>query len=154
MFPRERQRALNCAGKLLSRREHTAQELALKLRKRGFSAQTIEEVLSYCQEKGYLAAERYAQSFIRTCLARKPVGRIYLRQALLARGVAKEVAEAEIDCLLPLPEEFAYALEAARKKLALLKAGDNHTQKLTYFLERRGFLPEVIIRVIKDLGLA
>ncbi|MDX1589508.1 MAG: regulatory protein RecX [Oleiphilaceae bacterium] len=53
------------ALKLLTRREHSRQELYFKLIQRQFSSGAIETVLNRLEDQGWLDDERFAQVFVR-----------------------------------------------------------------------------------------
>ncbi|RUO33076.1 hypothetical protein CWE14_07530 [Aliidiomarina soli] len=50
---------------LLGRREHSASELARKLRDKGFAADAVDEVISELQERGWQSDQRFTESYVR-----------------------------------------------------------------------------------------
>jgi regulatory protein len=83
---------------LLARREHTAQELRRKLRRRGAAEvpaeqldELLDEVLQALAEEGLLSEQRFVESYLRQRAARG-YGPLRLREELRQRGVAEGLA--------------------------------------------------------------
>lgn len=82
-------KALAQAVKLLARREHSRAELALKLRKRGFSDTTVEAVLDECETQGWLDDRRFADIYARQRMEGL-YGPVRIMAELQQRGVEAE----------------------------------------------------------------
>lgn len=76
---------------LLARRDHSAQELRQKLSSRSFSPGVIEAVIEQLLGRGYLDDHRFALSFIRQRLSRKPESIPMLTALLQNKGVNQEI---------------------------------------------------------------
>nr|WP_166269522.1 regulatory protein RecX [Marinobacter caseinilyticus] len=133
-------KARSSALRLLARREHSRQELRLKLCQRKIPNATIEQVLDEFEQEGWLSDERFAEVYgrQRRDLAYGPVR---IRSELQQRGV-------------PLwPESLATmsehdwvesAVRARKKKFGLSDLGDDWPEKARQarFLAQRGFTGE------------
>ena len=106
---------------LLGRREHTAFELARKLKVRGFDPAAAAPALSELQEAGYLDDRRYAEAWVRSRLKRRPEGYPRLAAGLARRGVDRKTIASVLETLFT-EEESEKALAKAAEKI--LKRGD------------------------------
>src|SRR4051812_46184611 len=91
------------ARRLLSRREHSGEELRRKLSARGYSEPAIETVLAKLEAKRLVSDERFITSFIHHH-AQRGQGPIRIRAELRQQGIAADsvdvaLDEAEIDWL-------------------------------------------------------
>jgi len=122
---------------LLARREHSRKELSAKLLTRGFSAGTVDNVLTVLADEDLLSEKRFAEAFI-AARSRRGKGPIRLRAELRQRGLADSVIE---DALADSAIDW---LDIARRVL-IKKFGDAAPSELqerarqTRFLEYRGF---------------
>ncbi len=142
-----RQKALD----YLSLKNRTSHEIGKYLTKKGFSAPIIRETLAGLDGAGYIDDLKYAKSFIENRRRSRLVGKNLLKKELLARGVERNtVSKALEDSEYPedtIDEVYALAL----KKLASLAGKKNRPQRLSYFLNQRGFDYEIIQRVLRRL---
>jgi regulatory protein len=144
--------ALRTALYLLMRSSKTENELRKRLKEKQHSENTINAVLEYLKEIGYINDESYAESYIKSVRESAGTSKRSLYYKLAGKGVDSEVIrqkleEAEID-------DFAPAMKAAEKKAAGLK-GDKRQKaaKLLNFLYRKGYGMEVCRKVIEELDL-
>lgn len=137
---------------LLAAREHSAAQLQLKLKQRGFSDASIAWALTRLEQEGAQDDSRFAESWIRSRMRRGGVGRQLLLAGLQARGIGREMAHAAIDTYLAdNPAAFVLAIEAAAEAIRADRArhrsrGDATEEKrdleqneLMRRLSRRGF---------------
>ncbi len=80
------------ALELLSRREHSRLELMYKLKKRGYSAEKIENLLCDFEESGYLSDARFAEEYTLS-RTRRGYGKYRIRMELQQRGVASGIID-------------------------------------------------------------
>ena len=90
--------AYNCALRLLSRREHGAQELVNKLVQKGFSVPEAIEAVEQCQHLGYQSDNRYAESIYRTRV-NQGYGPVRIEQQLKHAGICPEIIEETQDAI-------------------------------------------------------
>jgi regulatory protein len=77
---------------LLSRREHSEQELQRKLRTRGFDDSDIHTVIKALADEKLLSNSRFVESYIRS-RANKGYGPIRIHGELINRGIPEDVIE-------------------------------------------------------------
>lgn len=140
-----RERALD----LLSRRDHSEQELARKLREKGGVTEEIPSLLDSLREMGYLDDGRFAENFIRY-RASKTWGRRRYRQELLKRGVDGNLADRA------LSESADLTAEAVREKLRRFiereLAKEKPEDKIVASLLRRGFAPGPVRQILGEVS--
>ncbi len=138
--PELEQRALA----LLSRRDHSVQQLRLKLLQLGGVKEEIEELLDLLSHKGYLDDARFARAFIRS---RKGRGARRLRAELAERGVSSQTIGSALE-EVERPDEEQTARELAETQFQRGKSRDT----VARFLLRRGFAPGLCRSIIDDLA--
>lgn len=143
---------LNCALRILGRRDHSCRELELKLQKRGYDASDIRAVLAECRRLNVLDDRKYAFSHIRY-LRRKGYGAHRIRQVLRNKGLAGDLVVAAIEAKCNDADQFHDCRQALAKKLkvsgrACLSADDK--PRLYRFLVQRGFPPEIIRQTMDE----
>jgi regulatory protein len=144
-------RARDYVHRLLKFRPRSIHETKTRLRQRGFASSTIQQVVEYAIEHGWLDDAAFAKLWVRDRLTTKPKGRLVLKSELQAKGIARELieqalSEADID-----EEEIIQRL--IEQKLNLYEGEDSRTRerKLYAFLRRRGFSPEAIRRALREM---
>ena len=105
----EASRAAYKGLELLARAEHTRLLLSRKLAARDFPNEAVELALELLEAEGALSAERYAEAWVRSRVARGGKGPAELLSGLLARGVDGELARAALARLFG-PDERARAI--------------------------------------------
>ncbi len=88
--------ARQLAVKLLARREHSAEELTYKLTRRGYSPETVELALNWCQQHDLQSDSRYANAYARQRSMRL-YGPLLIQAELRQRGVADELIADALD---------------------------------------------------------
>jgi regulatory protein len=139
------------AGRLLNYRLRTRAELSQRLRQKGYSPEMVEKVIGKLSDIGLLDDSRFAEAFIATKIASKPVGRRELERGLREKGVGKEVAEKAMADVRDEEVQTSLALAAAGPKLKSLRRFDpaKRREKLIAFLVRRGFDWDIIRTVTR-----
>ena len=150
----EAEAAHKYALKLLLNRPRATWELADRLRRKGFQPAIIESTVQYLTEKGLLNDRAFATWWVEQRQLFRPMGRKRIMRELQLRGVSQEVCR---QALADLDEEgeFGQAMAAAEKRLGRVPvqpaARAAARRRLAAFLERRGFGPGVVTRVIDAL---
>lgn len=146
-----RQQALQAAFSYLSYRPRSEQELRRYLGQKGHPSEIVDAVLSRLAEYHYVDDEAFALSWVENRQRLRPRGARLLRLELLQKGVAREVADQAIDD--GAADERSLALDAAQKKLTTITAAEyqDFGRKLGGFLMRRGFSPDVVWEVVREL---
>jgi regulatory protein len=141
----------------LSRRMHSEKELSQKLRKKNFSAESIQRLIDDFRAAGYLNDTQFAVAYVADCLQKRPVGRRALLQRLRLKGIDKEIIATVLTTTLEFEKEETIALAAARKKIRISRSQfekldtEKRRKRLAQFLAQRGFEWEIIGRVINTV---
>lgn len=139
------------AVQLLARRSHFRRELELKLSRRGYEPEEVEETLGRLEELRLLDDRETAREMVETRLARGPLGRRRLAADLARKGADRDLAHQVLDELLPEDDRPA-AREAARRWRER-RAGDPDPRALARHLARKGFSRRAVLAALEDLGL-
>jgi regulatory protein len=131
-------------------RPRTAREVHDYLTGHGHGTAAVRDVLRELEVKGLVDDERYAAWYVRARRAHRPLGTARIMRELVARGVAREVAEAatrERGAPGEATSDLELALAAARPRVAgALRLGrERGMRRLHGFLMRRGF-GEAVVR--------
>ncbi|MEX1226419.1 MAG: regulatory protein RecX [Marinobacter sp.] len=141
------QKARASALRLLARREHSRQELILKLRQRQTPETVIDRVLDDYEQEGWLSDERFAEVYSRQ---RRDLGYgpVRIRSELQQRGVRLWP-----DCLSGMVEAewVALAIQARQKKFGLGDIAGDWTEKARQarFLSQRGYSGEQVEQALE-----
>lgn len=128
--------------KMLSRREHSRQELARKLQKRWGDPALVEQVLELLQQERLQSDERYTESYIRL-RSEKGYGPLRIVAELRERGIGEALAQGLLQA--SGVDWYARASECYRKKYHDLPVDDfKEKAKRMRFLQYRGFGPQHI----------
>ena len=142
LFRQVREKALE----LLARAPHTTFSLRMKLIKRHFDSQVVEEVLQRLKEEEYLDDDSYAENWLRSRCERRPEGRALLIAGLLRKGVPREIAEGAVRRYVTPALERDNALRALEK---LKRSGETDPVVFKRRLRARGFPFPLIRRVLE-----
>ncbi|MDX9843311.1 MAG: recombination regulator RecX [Aquabacterium sp.] len=138
-------RALKC----LAAREHSRVELTRKLAPHAESPEQVAQVLDELEQKGWLSAQRFADSMLHRKAARYGAAR--LKAELAQHQLPSEVAHAATQSLRDTEFERAHALWLRRFGEPAQSPEDKARQMR--FLLNRGFASDVVRRVIRGDGL-
>ena len=108
-------KAEKAALSLISRAEQNSLGLRFKLERKGYDAALVQEVINRLTEKNLLNDERFAELWIRSCLARKRPSPLWLRVSLEKRGINSELALRAIKKVLDDETEYALLLKYIEK---------------------------------------
>lgn len=136
------------AVRYLARWDRTAAQVERFLLGKGASPAQTKETIARLSDLRYLNDGAYAERWIETRLARRPMGRERLEAELLLKGVPEAVVGRAIrEALRNLDEEAL-----ARRALdGIGRTGKQLTQAQSVrFLRQRGFEEETIDRMIAD----
>lgn len=138
-----RDRALS----LLARREHSRFELTRKLEVAGFSQEEIQPVLDELKTRNWLSDKRFAESYVSD--HKSKYGSVKLAYDLRQRGIDDSIIDA---CLATfLDNELAQAKNVWQKKFGNSPNSLSEKAKQTRYLQSRGFAPETIRTVMRNL---
>ncbi|MCX8053688.1 MAG: recombination regulator RecX [Armatimonadetes bacterium] len=142
-----RERAL----KLIGYRDRSESEIRKRLIGSNFPEDVVEEVVDQLSRSGLLDDLKFSRDWVKSRTASKPMGRTRLAFELRSKGVDAPIVEEVLEALNP-EAEYELALSAAEARLRKLNRDDPSTSnKLSSFLQRRGFSWDVIERVLNAL---
>ncbi|MBZ0333367.1 regulatory protein RecX [Marinobacter sp. JH2] len=140
-------KARAAALRLLARREHSRQELSLKLRQRNIEQSVIDLVLDEYEEEGWLDDHRFADVYSRQRID-AGYGPVRIMAELQQRGVhfRPECLEEKSDA-----DWARVAAELREKRFGLSRLSDDLAEKLRQarFLARRGFSSAQLERALR-----
>src|SRR5690606_27629100 len=131
---------------LLSRREHSRQELFRKLSPHAENPEELEQLLDTLARENWQSDERFAQSLVNRTAARQGSSRILntLRQhgldAESLSGLEDNLRETELD----------RAKEVWQKKFGRIPLDAKEHARQLRFLASRGFSPELLRTILRD----
>ena len=137
------------ALELLARREHSATELADKLRLRGFEPALVTLVIGALQAEGLQNDARFTETYVHHRVLRG-YGPVRIRQELQARGISADLAEA---ALASAGTDWTERLAEVWSRKFGKRAPANYPEqaKQSRFLHQRGFSSEQIHRLMRQL---
>ena len=138
--------ARDSALRLLGRREHSADELRRKLKKRGYPIATIAVVVASLDDAHSVSDVRFAESFVRV-RSERGQGPLKIRAELRERGVADGI----IDEVMMATAEFwlERAQRARVKRFGSVPPTDRDAwNRQARFLAQRGYPADLIYRTL------
>lgn len=127
---------------LLSRREHSTQELLRKLVSKGFHTNTVERQLAELQEKDLLSDQRFTESYVRF-RSQKGFGPIRIQQELRQKGIEDRLIESYANVMDD--QWFERVVKVHDKRFGGELPDDRTIQaKQIRFLQYRGFTQDHI----------
>jgi regulatory protein len=132
----------------LARHDRTRAQVEEFLKSKGASPAQVKQIIGRLHDLRYLDDHAYAERWVESRLARKPMGRERLKAELLATGVEEALAEQVIDRALPENGEEALARRVLRmrqykgRRLLPLQAAR--------LLRQRGFSEDTVDRIMGD----
>lgn len=133
------------ALKYLAAREHSRAELTRKLAPHAESAEEVERVLDELETRGFLSAERFAESVVHRKAARYGTAR--LKAELFQHQLPEDITRAVTQSLRETEQDRAQALW--QKRFGEVAQTPAELAKQMRFLAGRGFSGDVIRRVVK-----
>ncbi|CUS97318.1 regulatory protein [Candidatus Kryptobacter tengchongensis] len=150
--------AKETAYKFLSHKPRTQKEVEERLRQKGFDKNVISKVVQEIKNYGFINDLEYARNFVFDRIKSKTLGKVALKQALLAKGISNDIIEQVLSERENIVDEFEIALELANQKLKQIKSSkkkkrtkNEQKRKIYEFLARRGFSWDVINRVMREI---
>lgn len=141
------------AMRLLNYQMRTTAELRQRLHMKEFPPGAINRVLDKLTNLGLVDDVRFAEAFIASKVASKPIGKRELERKLREKGVSKETASQALSAVSNDETQIEFALQAAEIKIRSLKRYElkKRREKLVAFLARRGFDWDVIRKVVQKM---
>ncbi|WP_394752164.1 regulatory protein RecX [Crenothrix sp.] len=128
--------------RLLTRREHSQQELLSKLVLKGYSKEHSLPVIEALSQQDWQNDQRYAESYVRNCI-RRGYGPIYIKQGLRQQDVndvdVEGIIQESVGSWMAQIEQV-YVKKYGQKPIV----GRNDQAKRNRFLLQRGFSQAMI----------
>lgn len=146
------ERVQDDALKLLAYRPRSRAELQARLVRKGYSEETIKQVLTRLERAGWVDDAQFAALWVRQRARRKKLGRDRLRWELHHKGIDRETAEAAVAAEVNDDSELVQArLVAAQARSQLIGIEPRKAaRRLAGRLARRGFRSDLIWRVVRE----
>ncbi len=150
----EKDKALNYAMYLLSKKDRTKKEMHDKLKDKGFDEDIILYILEKLSEYNWINDEVYCKKYINDKTKFSKYGANKIKLKLYSKGVDKEIISKEI-INIDHNLEFENALAFAQKKLCSIKEMDKYKikAKLSSHLMTKGYSYDTIKKVFSKLEL-
>lgn len=146
----DKNKVLNKAFDLLSRRGHSTKELRDKLYKREFYKCDIDTVIKECERLGLLNDELFANDYAAE-LSGQGKGRFKVKMKLRNKGLSEDYIEKALEKIAD--NEEGNAENALNRKLrSLINEEDinKRRQKAYRFLAYRGFSSDIITKLMDN----
>ncbi|HPI27096.1 MAG TPA: RecX family transcriptional regulator [Candidatus Marinimicrobia bacterium] len=146
------EQAKEAAIRYLGLRIRSQRELELYLtRRQKYPLAVASRVIKYCIERGYLDDKVFCETFIRDQLELNHNGIRKIRQALVAKGIDREVIDEAIKNLVKDEDQLKAAWIIGQKKASTLKNDPKRRDKLYRYLIQKGYKPDVVIKVLQKI---
>jgi regulatory protein len=135
---------MDLALKYLTAKDRTVSEMQAYLDGKDFGEADVDATIDRLRELGILDDRRYAQRFVETRLASKPVSSAHLREQLRGHGLSQEDIDAAMDTI-DARSDMDNALTVARKYFRQFHALDSEKrrERVLSRLTARGFSYDV-----------
>jgi len=143
------------AFRYLGRRLHSAYELKLKLRQKGYSLDLIDQIIDELINSNYVNDNEFALLFAEENIKNKLWGRRKLEAELFKKGIDRNIVSHVVREKFSGGDELSMALELGRKKVRSLSSRGFETEKiktrLISFLLTKGYDYEISSRTVEIL---
>ena len=153
MSSEQSEKAKRYTYNLLRIRPRSEKELILRLRKKGFSEKTVNDVVSFLKKEELINDLEFAKEWVDSRLRTTPKGKTLLKEELAAKGISPSIIDKTLS--EKMQDEEKIAKDIAEEKLKALKGLPQIKikRKLFDYLRRRGFEEETVENIINSLVL-
>lgn len=149
----ERRRCRDRAWDLLSRRQRSRAELRTELLKRRFPEAVVDATVARIADMGHLDDAAFARDMVEREAHARRNGPLLVRRKLAQRGIASDIAD---EAMVPVQSDEtqrANARALAEKWNRRSKPEDPAKRRAAAagFLMRRGFEPDVVWEVVREV---
>jgi regulatory protein len=150
----QHKKARSLLFRYLAYRARTGKEAAEYLNKKGFSPEVSDDMIKELQNLGYINDQKFAQDFISYRKSRD-IGLHRIRFELLNKGLDKSQVDPLISAEINDHEELETIEKLISKRIPQNGCFDQRwLARQVSFLQRRGFNNHLIIKALKNYGLA
>jgi regulatory protein len=135
----------------LATRPRSRAELAAALDRRGVDPETAGMVLNRLAAVGLVDDAAFAAALVSSAQANRGLGRYGLAHELRRRGVDSEISSGALQAV-DAHEEEVTARTLVRRRLAAMDGlpAQARLRRLTALLDRRGYPPDLVMRVVTE----
>lgn len=150
----EQKKANNYALTLLSKSFKTEKQIKDKMKTKGFEEEYINSAISMMKNYGYIDDSKYATSYVTDTMSFTKMGKNKIKNKLYEKGVDKDIINETLNELIDDEQQFDAALALGSKKYNTIRETDKRkkNQKLTSYLQYRGFSFDIIKKVLNELN--
>lgn len=150
----EQKKANNYAMTLISKAFKTEKQIVDKMKQKDFEQEYIDKAISMLKEYKYIDDTLFAQSYVSDSVNFTKMGKNKIKNKLYQKGVDKDTINDTLNSLVNDDQQFEAALEIAKKKYRTIRETDKRkkNQKMTSFLQYRGFSFDIIKKVLNELN--
>ena len=141
--------AAEYALKLLAVRPRTMKELRLRLRKRGYQQEEIEETLKSLRELNILDEEEFAESFIKGKM-RKLYSKSWIKRELLKAGLPEDQVNTWLNEFYDETSVLSKLTEHAKHVFSQLHDLEKARRRIYAFVLRHGHSPSIARKIIDE----
>lgn len=144
----------NYAFRFLGIRNHSSLEIKLKLFKKKFPRDFVNEAVNDLLDRNILNDQQFAQQYLEEKTAKGKSGPGKIKSELIRKGISREILE-ELFAKADNTQTIETALKLAIKKQKSIKEKDlkKSKQKIFTFLHTKGFDSDIIANVLNKLKL-
>ncbi|MFH1397883.1 MAG: regulatory protein RecX [Candidatus Omnitrophota bacterium] len=134
---------------LLKFRLRSEKEIYQRLKKKDFSQENIQKVITFLKSKDFINDIFFAKAWVDSRV-KKPIGCRRLKTELKIKGIKEDIINEQIERVKKDYPQDKIALELAKTKLSKLRSIEPQKAlaRVYGFLIRRGFSPDVVIDVL------
>ena len=144
------QSAKSYAVWLLSRQDYSATSLRRKLSSRGYDDSEVDDAMAFVIDNKYQNDERFAEQ--RSRGSENRAGNLRIEMTLRQKGIAADLAKAQVQQLAPEEERVLHAAGKFRDQVRKTGMTQEMKMKIYRFLAYRGFSSKAIRAGIESLG--
>lgn len=140
------------ALRLLTYRPRSVDELRHKLIQAGYKENIYDQVIQDLIRVGLLNDVSFAESFARTKIIQRPLGKRLMIQELKSKGIHAEIIQKTVDLVYSEYSDLELARQLVRKKLTHINLDEDPKLKkrLIDLLKRRGFDWDIIEQALSN----
>ncbi|OGD61665.1 hypothetical protein A3A71_00275 [Candidatus Berkelbacteria bacterium RIFCSPLOWO2_01_FULL_50_28] len=144
--------AFDYAVKLLGYRARTEKELRERLRDKSYEPEAVEKALQRLAAVGLIDDDKFAESFVHSRLSIMRRGKYRICLEMKRRGFSRELTE-KWTSQISADDEIEVARELLESRIRSWSNLDELTRKRRALglLGRRGFAPNIIYRLLKEI---
>lgn len=145
------------ALRYLANRMHSSHELKIKLVKKKYEKEIVNEVVDELNKRGLINDYAFAVSYAEENIRNKLWGKNKVKAGLIQKSISGDIIDTVLSELFTEDDEIENAVQLAAKKLKTLQSrkydANKTKQKLITFLMARGYNYELIKNVLYRIKL-